>query len=54
MSDATKRALLFIASATVIVAGVSLSFGPGAALIVAGLFGTAVAVAWAYIAVTSA
>lgn len=47
MSDANKRDLLFLAGVIVIVAGVWVSFGLGLALIAAGLFGVAVAVAWA-------
>jgi hypothetical protein len=45
---------LFALSSLAIIIGVGLSFGPGLALIVAGLIGTAMAVAWAYVAVTSA
>lgn len=45
------RLAIFAASALLIVVGVGVSFGPGLALIVAGLFGLAVAVAWAYLAV---
>lgn len=54
MSGEQLRLALFVLSALIVVAGVGLSFGLGAALIVAGLIGVAVAVAWAYVAVTSA
>lgn len=54
MNASQKRDGLFALSAGFIVIGVGVSFGLGAALIVAGLFGVAVAVAWAYTAVTNA
>ena len=54
MTPDRQRLALFGLSTAVIVAGVGVSFGIGAALIVAGIFGAVVAVAWAYIAVSSA
>lgn len=54
MTPERARLAVLGVSALLIVVGVGLSFGLGAALIVAGLCGVAVAVAWAYVAVTSA
>jgi hypothetical protein len=52
VTGSQKRMALLGVSAVCVVAGVGLSLGIGPALIVAGVCGAVVAVAWAYIAVT--